>query len=318
MKQSVLVAPRQSRIEERPMPQVGEADVLVKVKVCGVCTSELPAWSGDNGSYPREIGHEVAGEVAAVGDRVRKFRPGMAVTGLFHSGFAEFAVARQELVTRIPESMGVTDTLGEPLACILSGARRTPVEMGDTAALIGLGFMGLLMLQAIRLKGPARIIGIDTRPEAREKALQFGADEVLAPDQVTTQLKLTEWSQLGSGCGVDVAMETSGTQGGLTLAGQMPHEHGVLSIVGFHQGGPRQVDMELWNWKALQVVNAHERRQDYLMDCMRRGLDLAAAGRLNAASLITHRFGLDRVDDAFRALLTKPAGFIKAAMVSDQ
>jgi len=190
--------------------------------------------------------------------------------------------------------------------------------MGDTVALVGLGFMGLLMLQAVRLKGPAKIIGVDTRTEARKKALLIGADEVLAPDQVTTQLKLTEWSQLGRGCGVDVAFETSGTQGGLTLAGQMPHEHGVLSIVGFHQGGPRQVDMELWNWKALQVINAHERRQDYLMDCMRRGLDLIAAGKLDMASLVTHRFGLDQVDDAFRALLAKPTGFIKATMVIDQ
>ncbi|MGA2379676.1 MAG: alcohol dehydrogenase catalytic domain-containing protein [Spirochaetia bacterium] len=318
MKQSVLVAPRQSRIEERPIPQVGEADVLVKVKACGICTSELLNWSGDNGSYPREIGHEVAGEVVAVGGRVSKFRPGMAVTGLFHSGFAEFVVARQELVTHVPKGMGLTDALGEPLACILSGARRTPVEMGDTVALVGLGFMGLLMLQAVRLKGPAKIIGVDTRTEARKKALLIGADEVLAPDQVTTQLKLTEWSQLGRGCGVDVAFETSGTQGGLTLAGQMPHEHGVLSIVGFHQGGPRQVDMELWNWKALQVINAHERRQDYLMDCMRRGLDLIAAGKLDMASLVTHRFGLDQVDDAFRALLAKPTGFIKATMVIDQ
>jgi threonine dehydrogenase-like Zn-dependent dehydrogenase len=312
------MAPRQSRIQERPMPQVGEADVLVKVKASGVCTSELRGWSGDNGSYPREIGHEVAGEVVAVGERVSKFRPGMAVTGLFHSGFAEFAVARQELVTPVPKGMDLTEALGEPLACILSGARRTLVEMGDTVALVGLGFMGLLMLQAVRLKGPARIIGVDTRPEAREKALLMGADEVLAPDQVAPQLKLTEWSQLGSGCGVDVAIETSGTQGGLTLAGQMPHEHGVLSIVGFHQGGPRQVDMELWNWKALQVINAHERRQDYLMDCMRRGLDLIAAGKLDMASLITHRFGLDQVDDAFRALSAKPTGFIKATMVFDQ
>ena len=318
MKRSVLVAPRQSRVEERPIPQVGETDVLVRVKACGVCTSELPDWSGDKGAYPREIGHEVTGEVVAVGERVETLCPGMVVTGLFRPGFTEFAVTRKELVTPIPKGMDHAEALGEPLACIISGARRTPVEMADTVALVGLGFMGLLMLQAIRLKGPARIIGIDTRPEAREKALQVGADEVLAPDEVPARLTLTEWSQLGGGYGVDVAIETSGTQGGLTLAGRLPHEHGVLSIVGFHQGGMRQVDMELWNWKALQVINAHERRLDYLMDCMRRGLDLMAAGRIDMASLVTHRFGLDQVDDAFQALLTKPSGFIKAAIVSDR
>jgi threonine dehydrogenase-like Zn-dependent dehydrogenase len=113
---------------------------------------------------------------------------------------------------------------------------------------------------------------------------------------------------------VDVAIEASGTQAGLTLAGQMAREHGVLAILGYHQGGPRQVDMELWNWKALEVLNAHERRAGYQMDCMRRGLTLLAAGKLQTAPLVTHRFGLDQVDDAFRALLTKPAGFVKAVI----
>jgi len=87
--------------------------------------------------------------------------------------------------------------------------------------------------------------------------------------------------------------------------------------VGYHQGGLRQVDMELWNWKALDVLNAHERRADYQMDCMRRGLALLAAGRLDTASLVTHRTALDRVDEAFRALYMKPAGFIKAVVILD-
>jgi threonine dehydrogenase-like Zn-dependent dehydrogenase len=318
MRQSVLVAPGQSRIEERPVPHVGETGVLVKVKACGVCTSELYGWAGDGGAYPREIGHEVVGEVVEVGGRVRAFHGGMAVTGLFHRGFAEFAVARQEAVIPIPQGILDTVALGEPLACILSGARRTPIELADSVALVGLGFMGLLMLQVVRLKGPARIIGIDTRPEAREAALRMGADEVMAPGEVPAGLTLTEWDQLGKGCGVDVAFETSGSQGGLTLAGQMPHEHGVLAIVGFQQDGPRQVDMELWNWKALQVLNAHERREAYLMDCMRRGLDLMATGRIDMPSRVTHRFGLDQVDVAFRALQTKPPGFIKAMVVSNK
>jgi threonine dehydrogenase-like Zn-dependent dehydrogenase len=171
------------------------------------------------------------------------------------------------------------------------------------------------MLQAVRMKGPAYIIGVDIRDEALEMARRFGADVTMKPEQVGERLKLTSWSQLGKGYGVDVAIEASGTQAGLTLAGQMVREHGVLSILGYHQGGPRQVDMELWNWKALEVLNAHERRSGYQMDCMRRGLALLAAGKLQTAPLVTHRFGLDQVDDAFQALLTKPTGFVKAVIV---
>ncbi len=179
--------------------------------------------------------------------------------------------------------------------------------------------MGLLMLQAMRLKGAGRVAGIDIREEAHRAAERFGADEVMTPDQVPDDLKMTDWSQLGGDYGVDVAVEASGTQAGLTLAGQMAHEHGVLSIVGYHQGGPRKVDMELWNWKALEVLNAHERRTDYQMDCMRRSLTLLAAGKIETSSLVTHRFELDQVDEGFRALSAKPPGFVKAviAMGSD-
>jgi threonine dehydrogenase-like Zn-dependent dehydrogenase len=314
MKQSVLIEPQHSRLEERPSPGVGPRDVLVKVKACGVCASELHGWRGDSGPYPRELGHEVAGEVVEVGGEVRDVRPGMAVTGLFQRGFAEYAVTPYTHVTPIPEGIGYDIVLGEPISCVISAARRTRIELGDTVAIVGLGFMGLLMLQAVRMKGPARIIGVDIRDEALEMARRFGADEVLKPEQVGDALKLTSWSQLGRGHGVDVAIEASGTQAGLTLAGQMAREHGVLAILGYHQGGPRQVDMELWNWKALEVLNAHERRAGYQMDCMRRGLTLLAAGKLQTAPLVTHRFGLDQVDDAFRALLTKPAGFVKAVI----
>mgnify|MGYP000403928855 CR=1 FL=1 len=317
MKQSIIVKPQQSVLEERPMPQVNPDDVLIKVKSCGVCASELHGWRGDTNPYPRAYGHEAAGEVVAVGNQVTDFQPGMRVTGLFTQGFAEYARARQDWVAAIPEGVSYEEALGEPIACVISGARRTPVELGDSVALVGLGFMGLLMLQAVRLRGPARIIAIDPRREALETAQKFGADELYTPDQVPDTLKMTEWKQLGKKRGVNVVFENSGTQGGLSLAGQMAREHGAVALVGWQQGGPRQVDVELWNWKAISVINAHERRMDYLMDCMRRGLALLAAGKLNTAALISHRFPLSQVDQAFKALLEKPAGFHKAVIINE-
>ncbi len=313
MKQSILFEPQHSRLEERSVPAVGPRDVLVKVKACGVCASELHGWRGDHGTYPRQFGHEVAGEVVEVGPEVEHIRPGDRVTGLFQQGFAEYARTTAAMVTPIPANVGYDEVLGEPISCVISAARRTRIEYGDTVAIVGLGFMGLLMLQAIRHKGAARIIAIDVRPEVLALARQFGADETLTPDQVGEELKLTRWADLGK-TGVDTAIEASGTQAGLTLAGQMVHEHGMLSILGYHQGGPRQVDLELWNWKALDVLNAHERRAEYQMDCMRRGLALLAAGKLDTASLVTHRLGLDQVDAAFNALNTKVPGFVKAVI----
>lgn len=225
-----------------------------------------------------------------------------------------FQAPSQDRVVAIPEGVSYEEALGEPLACILSGARRTNGQLGDTIAVVGLGFMGLLMLQTARLRGPARMIAIDPRRETLESALKFGADEVYTPDQLPERYKLTQWGQLGKGYGVDVAFKNSGTQPGLTLAGQMVRDHGVLSLVGWHQAGLREVDVELWNWKAFDVINAHERRMDYLMDCMRRGLALLGAKKLDTCALVTHRFPLDNVDGAFPALVEKPAGFHKAVI----
>jgi threonine dehydrogenase-like Zn-dependent dehydrogenase len=241
----------------------------------------------------------------------------MAVTGLAGKGYAQYVSANQHHLVRIPEGVGFEQALGEPLGCVMSGARRTRVDMGDTVAVVGLGFMGLLALQAIRLRGPAYLIAVDPRPHAREMACRLGADVACAPEEVDAKWKLTEWNQLGKGYGVDVAIEASGTQAGLTLAGQMVHEHGMLSLVGYHQGGPRLVDMELWNWKAVDILNAHERRTPYLVECIARGLALVKAGRLDIGMLVTHRFPLECVDEAFAALQTKPDGFVKAVIVPE-
>lgn len=314
MKQSILIHPQTSQVHERSLPRIGPEDVLVRVLTCGVCASELHGWQGDSEPYPREYGHEVAGVVVEVGPQVKEFAPEMLVTGLFLHGYAQFACANQRNVTHVPEEVPVEQALGEPLACVLSGARRTRLEPGDTVAIVGLGFMGLLVLQVLRLRGPARLIAIDPRPEALDMARRFGADETFTPGEVPEMLRLAKWRQRGQGRGIDVAVEASGTQGGLTLAGELAHEHGFLSLVGYHQGRPRQVDMELWNWKALDVLNAHERRQDYLMDSMRRGLSLMASGKLDLGPLLTHQFPLEDVDKAFAALQTKPSGFFKAVI----
>lgn len=313
MKQAILARPQATSLHERPTPSVGAQDVLIRVHACGVCASELHAWQGDAGAYPRALGHEVAGEVIEVGDHVRTIMPGMRVTGLFHRGFAEYAVAPEDRVVALPETLSYETGIGEPIACIVSAARRTRVELGDTVAVIGLGFMGLLMLQAIRLKGPARVIAIDLRDDVRDVAKALGADAVLHPNEVGEDLRVFRGSAPERG--VDVAIETTGTQPGLTLAGEMVREHGMLAILGYHQGGMRSVDMELWNWKALDVLNAHERRTDYKAECMRRGIALIASGQINVAPLISHRFGLGEVDAAFRALQTKPEGFRKALIL---
>ena len=309
MRQAILKSAERSKLVETAQPSCGESEVLVRVEACGVCASELPQWR-DGNEVPAKLGHEVVGVVEHVGDRVAGFTPGQHVTGLFEEGFGEYAVAPADSVLALPDNLRASPALGEPLACAVSAARRTHVELGDRVVIVGLGYMGLLMMQLLRLKGAAYVAGVDLREDALAFAKTLGVDETFYPDEVPAQP-----THSGEGYSSDIVVEATGTQAGLTLAGNMVKPHGVLSILGYHQNGPRSVNMQSWNYRALNVLNAHERREDYRMDCMKRGLALASAHRLELAPLITHTYKLAQVDEAFRAVSTKPEGFVKAVIV---
>jgi threonine dehydrogenase-like Zn-dependent dehydrogenase len=252
--------------------------------------------------------------VVAVGPEVSRVGEGDRVTGLFKGAYADYCLATETELLPVPDGVAAENALGEPLACLVNAQRRTPVELADRVALIGLGYMGLGMLQLLKLRGPSRIVAIDVREDARAAARSLGADEVYHPSQLPEEYPLTTFGDWQSDRGFDVVVEGSGTQPGLTLAGELVRAHGVLSILGYHQGGPRQVAVGMWNWKAIDVVNAHVRRHADLLESMRIGLELAATGLLDLGALVTHRYSLGEVDRAYADLQHKPPGFVKAVI----
>jgi threonine dehydrogenase-like Zn-dependent dehydrogenase len=254
------------------------------------------------------------GEVVAARPEVTRLSEGDRVTGLFQGAYADVCLAKEAELLPVPDGVSEENALGEPLACLVNAQRRTPVELADQVAVIGLGYMGLGILQLLTLRGPSRIVAIDVREEARAAAMALGADESYHPSQLPDEYRLTNSSDWDSDRGFDVVVEGSGTQPGLTLAGEMVRAHGVLSILGYHQGGPRQVEVRMWNWKAIDVVNAHVRRLADLMESMRIGLELTAKGLIDLGALVTHRYSLDEVDRAYTDLQQKPPGFIKAVV----
>jgi threonine dehydrogenase-like Zn-dependent dehydrogenase len=249
MRYSQLIAPRTSEVLEAPTPNPGPGEVLVRVRASGVCASELHPWADGRPGYPHRFGHEPMETVIAAGPEVTRFREGDRVTGLFQAAYAELCLAREDdVLLLVPDGIAEESALGEPLACLVSAQRRTPVELADRVALIGLGYMGLGVLQLLKLSGPSRIVAIDVRKEARTAAEELGADEAYDPSQLPDEYKITNFGDWQSDRGFDVVVEGSGTEPGLTLAGEMVRAHGVLSILGYHQGGPRQVDVGMWNW----------------------------------------------------------------------
>ena len=302
-----LVAPRRFELASHNVGDPPPGTVRVKVVACGVCASELHAVEETLESYPITMGHEPVGIIEAVGDGVQGFAVGMRVTGGFGPSFAEQVIADQAHVVVVPDELRTEDAIGEPLGCVVEGRRRTPVTAGDRIALVGAGYMGLLMLQVLGVTGAGHIVMIDPREEARTAGLSFGATEAIDPAEASSSDREE---------GFDVVFEATGTQAGLDLSTALVREHGVLSILGYHQGEPRSVDMQTWNWKAIDVINAHVRRRDYLNEAIRRGLELTRLGRIQPGKLVTHRFGLDSVGDAFEALASKPNGYIKSIVIA--
>ena len=311
MKISEVYQPRSSRIIDINIKEPKVNEILIKVKACGICGSEYFSWNNAD-NPPIYLGHEASGEVICVGKGVLGFTPGDNVTGLFRESFAEYSVIDSRLVMKFPKTLHFDEAaLGEPISCVISGALRTEVGLGKTIVIIGLGFMGLMVLQLMRLKGAYKIIAIDTREEMSELAKHYGADEFYAPESVPEKYILMD--NKGKN-GVDIVIECTGKEEAFALAIKMLKCHSILSIVGYHQGGLRNVDLQMLNWKAADIINAHEKRIDFKMNCMDIGMRLVEKGQLRVKDLMTHFYNIDDIDMAFKDFEKKSKGYIKGVL----
>lgn len=316
MRASILIGSRNSVVEKIPTPTPKFNEVLIRVEACGVCASDIHRWFGSgNPNYPERIGHEPSGVIEGVGENVERWKIGQRVSALVPGTgvFAEFITVPQERVISIPSGLTFTEAIAEPVGCLVSGLERTEINPEDCVAVVGCGFMGLALIQLVASRGVREIVAVDIRKDALKNALRFGAKKVCFPDKVNTKDKVVRWDQIGQG--FDVVFESTGAQPALTLAGELTGVHGTLSIVGWHTNGMRTLDIGLWNWKAITVINAHERRLGYLVRCMETGLKLIVANKLDMSSLITHKYSLDEIDIAFGHLENKPEGYIKGVVL---
>jgi threonine dehydrogenase-like Zn-dependent dehydrogenase len=124
-----------------------------------------------------------------------------------------------------------------------------------------------------------------------------------------------EVATLTGGAGADRVIEAVGRQEPLDLAGRLTRVRGRLVIAGYHQDGARQVDMQLWNWRGIDVINAHERDPAIALEGIRGAVAAVADGTLELEPLYTHRFELGRLDEALEAMRCRPDGFLKALVV---
>jgi threonine dehydrogenase-like Zn-dependent dehydrogenase len=308
-----MVSPGQVELREVAVRGPGAGEVRVRLEGCGVCGSNLPLWEGrDWFEYPQPPGapgHEGWGIVDAVGSEVTGVSEGDRVALLSAHAFATHDVAAAQSVVHIPPALAGRPFPGEPLGCALNAFRRSRITAGDTVAIVGIGFLGALLTQLASGAG-ARVIAISRRPFALEVARACGAAHTL-PLQDQRGL-IEEAGALTGGAMCDVVIEAVGMQWPLDLAGELTRERGRLVIAGFHQDGPRQVNMYLWNWRGLDVINAHERDPAAYVQGMVAALAAIGTGALDPAPLYTHEFSLEQTGEALSAMRERPDGFLKA------
>ncbi|WP_241557272.1 MDR/zinc-dependent alcohol dehydrogenase-like family protein [Croceibacterium ferulae] len=314
MKAAVLAAPGTIDVRsDVPVPQPGDGEVRIRLEGCGVCASNLEPWAGlEWMEYPREpgdLGHEGWGRVEAVGPGVSQLAVGDRVAALSYRSFAESDIVRADMAAKLPDALDGQPFPGEPLGCAFNIFRRSDIRPGQTVAIIGIGFLGAVLCHLASRAG-ARVIAISRRQESLDLARHYGAAETIFMHDhyaIIDQVK-----QLTEEAMCERVIECVGKQWPLDLAGELTGFGGRLVIAGYHQDGPRQVSMQMWNWKGIDVINAHERDPAVQMLGLREAIAAVADGSFDPAPLYTHTYPLDRLAEALDATRDKPEGFVKA------
>jgi threonine dehydrogenase-like Zn-dependent dehydrogenase len=313
----VIAAPGRAAVETLEPPEPGLGQVLLRLEGSGVCASSLPLWEGRSWfEYPQPPGapgHEGWGRVAALGPGVDGVSQGERVAALSYRAHAEYDLAAADALVRLPQSLDEMAVPGEPLGCACNIFKRSRIESGQTVAIVGIGFLGALLTQLARHAG-ARVIALSRRPFALEVARQCGAAHTLAMDDHQRVLERVKALTDGRWC--DRVIEATGLQWPLDLAGEMTAERGLLVIAGYHQDGLRKVNLQLWNWRGIDVVNAHERDPRTYVEGIRTAVDLMGERVLDPAPLYTHRLPLDRLGEALELARKRPDGFMKALVTT--
>jgi threonine dehydrogenase-like Zn-dependent dehydrogenase len=300
-----MVAPRQAECVEVAEPRPGPGDVLVRIDACGVCGSDLNAWRGVPGvEFPLPAGapgHETWGRVLEAGAEVSGLRIGERVTGLMWNGFAELGTTAAENLQPVPAEVGGEPLLGEPLACAMNVIRRSGIGPGDRVAIVGFGYLAALVAHLLPANA-SEWIAISRRSDSRALARQLGASAAYDFSSVPD----TTWDSF------PIVIETAGVQSAIDFATWLTAYAGRLVIAGYHADGPRTVNMQSWNWKGIDVINAHARQPAIYVDALRAAFAIIRARPL--PSLLSHAWPLDHAADAFAAAEARPPGYIKGIL----
>ena len=327
--------------EEVPMPEFGPTDVLVAVKACGICGSDIHGMDGSTGRRrpPIIMGHEAAGVIAEVGRAVNGWKRGDRVTfdstiycgacefcrrghinlcdnrrvlGVScedyrqHGAFAEYVAVPQHILYRLPDGLSFENAaMVEPVSIAFHAVRRAPPVLNDTAVVVGAGMIGLFVIQALRLAGCGKIIAVDVVPDKLKMARELGASHTVnsgAEDAVARVQGLT------GGFGADLAVEAVGMTQTVEMAVRCLRKGGSVTLVG--NVSPRiELPLQVAVTRELPLYGSCASSGEYPA-C----LDMLARGSVNAAPILSAVAPLADGASWFDRLYRKEPGLLKVIL----
>ena len=321
MHAAVLRGPRDVRVEQRAQPSPGPGEAVVRVFASGLCGTDYRIWNGDRPvDYPRVMGHEFIGEVMAVGDDVTNVRPGQKVAvepnyscghcalcregnrnlclsrtavGIdVNGGFAEQACLPARCCWPAPAEISDDQLmLAEPLAVVVRAVARGEARRGESAAVLGVGALGLLAIQVLKAKG-LRVLAVGRTEHRQHLAGALGADEFTTSGEGGA----TEAARVFSGReGVDLVIETAGTGVAVEQALELTHPGGRVVLTGLPHEASTVTFFGVVR-RELRIIGSMIYQQEFP-----EAIRLLSTGAVTVDRLVTHRFPLARITEAFAA-----------------
>lgn len=335
MKAAIYLGAGRFEIREIQTPAPGPGNVLIRVRYCGICGTDVHTVMYDVTPPGSQMGHEYCGEIAALGEGVEGWTVGDRVVGgggmpprdfvdqfgaeprfnyrtmspgrepMWARGYAEFVEMESWRPIPMPEGVSYeAAAMAEPLATAVHAVRRSSLKVGDSVAVLGAGPIGLFTAQVARAAGAARLLVAEPSPVRAAAAREIGADEVIDPTETDIE---QAFADLTEGIGPDVAFECAAAPGTLDDALRIVRRGGncVLVSLDWQTTGLKPVD---WIAREVEFTTSfiYEPRD------WRIGLDLIARGLVRVEPLMADGaiIGLDSIQDAFARLMS-PAGDIK-------
>ncbi|MCC7364434.1 MAG: alcohol dehydrogenase catalytic domain-containing protein [Dehalococcoidia bacterium] len=327
MRAAVLKSGGRFAVEDVPDPVPAGRQAVIRVIYCGICGSDLHALRAGTLPEGAILGHEIVGEITALGPEARGFEVGDRVTtlsavpcdscpqcekGMYRScekgwqvfgytglagGYAEYLLTHTAVLLKAPEELSdLGAALNEPSMVGLYAARASKVRVGDNVAIIGAGPIGLLVLQSVLLMNPANCWVIETSAGRRAKALELGATAAFDPTDIDMAAFFLANCDMG---GPDVIFECAGAKGTLQRAIEWVRAGGQVMVPG--------VNMEEDEVSPLTMVGKECEVKASLggMDLFRPALDLLSKGKIQPEAMVTKVIGLDEVDEVCQTLGTR-------------